>query len=339
MGGFGVWDCLTRFPERFAAAIPMCGGGDEATVTPAVARVPLWTFHSVDDGAVKVKRTRNMIQALRQLGGHPIYFEYIGKGHWVWSTAYAQPELFPWLFAQRLGQPDTFPLQAKAPELPEVVHFPAETEFPAEGPLRNANWFQQVWCERRIVFWNNREKDKDSVVFLGDSITQGWKSLATDFPQLKIANRGIGGDITRGVLYRLKADVLDLNPQAVVLLIGTNDLEDNGQPEQIAQNIRAILAACKMHNPKMPVVVCKVMPSHASKNRPEDKIQKTNALIEEIVKSDPLFTCCDTWSIFADADGNAQSQEFPDLLHPNATGYSKLADALRPIFDKMNLHH
>jgi len=93
------------------------------------------------------------------------------------------------------------------------------------------DWFRALWRERRLKWWNDRERDQGAVVFLGDSITQGWASLAKDFPDLKVANRGISGDVTRGVLYRLKEDVLDLNPAAVVLLIGTNDLEDGGEPE------------------------------------------------------------------------------------------------------------
>jgi predicted peptidase len=104
MGGFGVWDIITRQPGKFAAAIPVCGGGDEKTVTREVARVPVWAFHSDDDGAVNVVRTRNMVAAMRAQGGQPRYTEYRGIGHNSWDAAFAEPEIFPWLFAQRLGQ-------------------------------------------------------------------------------------------------------------------------------------------------------------------------------------------------------------------------------------------
>jgi lysophospholipase L1-like esterase len=218
-----------------------------------------------------------------------------------------------------------------------VAKFPDDSAFPGKGPLRKADWFKKTWRDRRLMAWNNREKDQNAVVFLGDSITQGWNSLAKDFPNLKVANRGISGDLTRGVLYRLKEDVLDLNPVAVVLLIGTNDLEDQSEPETIAENVKAILAALKAHNSKMPVIVCKVMPSDASKNRPAEKIKKLNALVDELIKGDPQFIRCDTCSIFANADGNAKKEEFPDLLHPNAAGYAKFAEALRPILEKLNL--
>jgi lysophospholipase L1-like esterase/dienelactone hydrolase len=329
MGGFATWDCITRHPDRFAAAAPICGGGDESRVTTAVAKVPVWAFHSFDDNAVKVKFTRIMIDAMRAAGGSPKYFEYIGAGHASWNNAFAEPEFLPWMFAQRLGRPDTYAHKTKAPELPAAAHFPEVSAFPGQGPLRTSDWFRELWCERRGKFWLDRERDRGAIVFLGDSITQGWgKRLEKEFPKLKVANRGISGDVTRGVLYRLKEDVLDLDPKAVVLLIGTNDLEENADPATIAGNIKLILDACKM-----PVIVCKVMPSHASKKRPSDKIQQINALIEGLVKANPRFILCDTYSIFANAEGDAKPQEFPDLLHPNTTGYTKFAAALRPILE------
>jgi predicted peptidase len=101
MGGFAAWDCITRFPQRFAAAVPICGGGDEKTVTPEVAQVPVWAFHSDDDTTVKVWRTRRMIEAMRQAGGQPKYMEYTGLGHNSWDKAYGEPDLLPWIFSQR----------------------------------------------------------------------------------------------------------------------------------------------------------------------------------------------------------------------------------------------
>jgi predicted peptidase len=111
MGGYATWDCVTRFPGRFAAAAPVCGGGDERTVTGAVARVPVWAFHSDDDGVVKFKRTANMIQAMRDASGHPRFSAYSGLGHNAWDKAYSEPELLPWMFAQRLGEPDAYSLK------------------------------------------------------------------------------------------------------------------------------------------------------------------------------------------------------------------------------------
>ena len=335
MGGFGSWDCLTRFPDKFAAVAPVCGGGDEKTVTAAVAKVPVWAFHSEDDGVVKVKRTRNMIQALRDVGGSPKYFEYFGLGHASWDKAYTEPELLPWMFTQRRGQPDTFALATKPPELPAVARWPESEElFPGRGPLQTAGWFKNLWRQRRMNWWQSREKDKGAVVFLGDSITQGWGSLARDFPNLKVANRGLSGDTTRGVRFRLQEDVLDVEPSAVVLLIGTNDLGLGGEPEPAAENIKEILASLKKSNPKTPVIVCQVMPRGTNFTA---KIGRLNKLVNEVIQDDAQFIRCDTWSLFANEQGGAKKEEFPDLLHPNASGYGKWTEALKPIFARLKL--
>jgi lysophospholipase L1-like esterase len=227
--------------------------------------------------------------------------------------------------------------EVKAPEAPAAAKWPGDDQFPGTGPIQNAEWFQNLWAKRRTEFWHGRAQDKGAVVFVGDSITQGWGSLARDFPNLKVANRGISGDTTRGVLYRLKEDVLDLKPAAVVLLIGTNDIGLGGEPADAAANTKAILAALRESNPRTPVIVCKVMPSDASKNRPTEKLQRLNALVDEIVQADPQMIRCDTWSIFADESGNAKKEQFPDLLHPNPAGYAKWAKTLKPVFDKLKL--
>lgn len=104
MGGFATWDCITRFPARFAAGVTCCGGGDENTVTPEVAQVPVWAFHSSDDNVVHVERTRNMIAAMKKAGGSPKYTEYTGLGHGSWGKAFSEPGLYDWLFAQSLAQ-------------------------------------------------------------------------------------------------------------------------------------------------------------------------------------------------------------------------------------------
>jgi predicted peptidase len=109
MGGFGTWDLITRFPGRFAAAVPICGGGD-AQVAARAAKTPVWAFHSDDDTVVKVRRTRDMIAGMRQAGGQPHYFEYRGLGHGAWDKAYAEPELLSWMFAQRLGRAEAYDL-------------------------------------------------------------------------------------------------------------------------------------------------------------------------------------------------------------------------------------
>jgi len=214
---------------------------------------------------------------------------------------------------------------------------PAAEMLPGKGPAQKGDWFDKVWTERRAEFRAHKAASKGAVVFLGDSITQGWGDPHKYFPDYRCANRGISGDTTRGILYRLQEDVLDLEPAAIVLLIGTNDIGIGADPEDAADNVQAILAAIKKANRKLPVIVCKVMPSDASKQRPADKIQKLNALVDKIVKRNKQCVRCDTYSLFADANGNAKPDEFPDLLHLNAGAYAKWAAAVQPILAKFDL--
>jgi lysophospholipase L1-like esterase len=148
---------------------------------------------------------------------------------------------------------------------------------------------------------------------------------------MKIANRGISGDTTRGVLIRLHEDVISLHPRAVVLLIGTNDLEEQAAPETAVANLKLIITALENENSEMPIVLCEVFPSSATKKRPVDQIKQVNKLYAATVKGDARVTLLETWPLFANTQGDAKPEEFPDLLHPNMAGYLKWAAALRPI--------
>ncbi|NOX99412.1 MAG: G-D-S-L family lipolytic protein, partial [Verrucomicrobia bacterium] len=171
--------------------------------------------------------------------------------------------------------------------------------LPGAGPIRRYAWFQNLWQKRRQMWAGQIQQDQHALVFLGDSITQGWKGdMGGSFGGVKVANRGISGDTTRGVLIRLKEDVLTLNPSGVVILIGTNDLEDAASPEGTTGNLKLILAELKKHNAKMPIILCTVFPSSESKRRPADQIQKINGLYAAAVKGDPQVTLLDTWALF-----------------------------------------
>ncbi|MEO6003753.1 MAG: GDSL-type esterase/lipase family protein [Opitutus sp.] len=209
--------------------------------------------------------------------------------------------------------------------------------LPGAGPIRRYDWFKNLWAERRSGWASRVQQDQNALVFLGDSITQGWGDIGSSLPGIKTANRGISGDTTRGVLIRVQEDVIALNPRGVVLLIGTNDLEEQAEPEVIAANLKLIIAALKQHNPTMPVVLCRVMPSSAEKKRPADKIKKVNQLYFEAMREEPQVTMLDTWALFANGAGDAPVAEFPDLLHPNSLGYAKWGRALRLILETLAL--
>jgi predicted esterase len=99
MGGYGTWDVIGRYPGLFAAAVPMCGGGD-TRLADRIANTPIWNFHGALDGTVPVQRSREMIAAVRAVDGDPIYTEYPDLGHNCWDRAYREPDLLPWVFSQ-----------------------------------------------------------------------------------------------------------------------------------------------------------------------------------------------------------------------------------------------
>jgi predicted peptidase len=115
MGGYGTWSIAAKFPARFAALVPICGGvreprrggnspstGDPyAPVAASIAKTPVWIFHGGDDKTVPVKESREMNRALKAAGADPKYTEYEGVGHNSWDRAYSDSELMPWLLRQR----------------------------------------------------------------------------------------------------------------------------------------------------------------------------------------------------------------------------------------------
>lgn len=120
MGGYGAWHLALAHPDRFAALVPVCGGilpqptasvlqspltmqatDPHAFVAHALRHVPIWIFHGAADQTIAVSESRRMAEELRKEGAVVKYTEYPGVGHNAWDPAYAEPELWQWLFAQR----------------------------------------------------------------------------------------------------------------------------------------------------------------------------------------------------------------------------------------------
>ena len=100
MGGFGTFDLVTRFPERFTGALAICGGGDPARAAAARA-VPLWAFHGARDEVVPVAGSRGMVAAWKKAGGQVKYTEYPDAGHHVWARVLADRAILTWLLSRR----------------------------------------------------------------------------------------------------------------------------------------------------------------------------------------------------------------------------------------------
>lgn len=104
MGGFGTFDILGRAPEKVAAALPVCGGGDTKLVS-RYKDVPLWAFHGDKDPTVPLSASESMIEALKAAGGEPKLTVYPGVKHDSWTQTYANPEAIRWLFSHRKKTP------------------------------------------------------------------------------------------------------------------------------------------------------------------------------------------------------------------------------------------
>ena len=107
MGGYGVWHFGSRFPEKFAALVSICGGspllsGDRFTpVAQKIGRTSTWVFHGAEDRIVPVSESRQMVKALEANQGNVKYSEYAEVGHNVWLNVLAEKQLMPWLLAQQ----------------------------------------------------------------------------------------------------------------------------------------------------------------------------------------------------------------------------------------------
>jgi predicted peptidase len=100
MGGFGTGDLISRFPDKFAAAMPICGGADENQASK-LTKIPIRTFHGTLDKAVKVSRSRNIHIAIKKAGGQNIeYYEFTKMGHFIWNKVYSDMRNFEWLFSK-----------------------------------------------------------------------------------------------------------------------------------------------------------------------------------------------------------------------------------------------
>lgn len=211
--------------------------------------------------------------------------------------------------------------------------------WPGKGPIKSLGYM----AGERAAFWKRREIDQGKVVFVGDSIVGGWK-LQKDFPEKPVANRGIGGDVSRGVLFRFQEDVLDLHPKAVVIVIGGNDTSADGRLEDYLSNINAILDLAQSANPDMPVILCAITPKGIPTSGPKAAspglatylqrvyatIPSRNAELAKIPSTRKNVTYVDFYTplLLPDGSGIDVSLFNADQVHPTDAGHTKLAEIL-----------
>lgn len=205
--------------------------------------------------------------------------------------------------------------------------YPAtNADWPGEGVIRVFGWMK----DNRAHFWRQRDKKQGAWVLAGDSLLGNWRTSEKDLGPRPIANRAIGGDVSRGLLFRFQEDVLDLNPSGIVLLIGGNDLSALQPTDQTARNIERMLAAVKAKNASLPVILCTLPPRDSAKAPiKQAELSKLNASIRKLAAANDNVVLLDLFPLFATADGQVQPALFTsDRLHIGPAGYEVLGKAL-----------
>jgi predicted peptidase len=102
MGGFGTWSMIVKYPDTFAAAAPICGGGDTVLAKFRLGKMPIWAFHGAKDNVVPLSKSEEMVNAVKAAGNEEIQFTvYPEAGHDSWTQAYNNPELYKWFLSHK----------------------------------------------------------------------------------------------------------------------------------------------------------------------------------------------------------------------------------------------
>jgi lysophospholipase L1-like esterase len=201
------------------------------------------------------------------------------------------------------------------------------------------------WAHLKKYEQSNSELKKinepDRVVFMGNSITEGWSNFNKDFfINNPFVNRGIGGQTTPQMLIRFKPDVVNLNPKAVVILAGINDIAENTGPvtiENIAENIISMAEIAKANEIK--VFICSTLPAidfpWSPGMDPGPKVVKLNSILKNYCDSNNI-PYVDYFSAMSDEKGGLKVPEYTtadDLVHPNLAGYKVMEKIILKALD------
>lgn len=192
--------------------------------------------------------------------------------------------------------------------------------------------------ERHKVL-NDRTKaaaGKVDLVFIGDSITQGWEGAGKTvwekhYAGRKALNLGIGGDKTQHVLWRLENGNLDgLDPKVAVVMIGTNNSgKDRNTAAEITEGVTAVVSKLRAMRPQMKILLLGIFPRGQNFNDQRGSILQVNQAIARLADIQSVFWL-DFGSKLINSDGSISKDLMPDYLHLSTKGYETWADAIEP---------
>jgi lysophospholipase L1-like esterase len=194
------------------------------------------------------------------------------------------------------------------------------------------------WLELHRNFSRRAAAGGIDLLFLGDSITQGWSRNAVwrrHYEPRGAANFGIGGERTQHLLWRIEHGTLDgADPRVVVLMIGTNNVEID-KPDAVARGVAANLAAIRERLPRAKVILMGILPRGVDRKqaraKPADpRVPGVNERLARLADGrDVVFV--DVGARFLNASGNIPARLMPDFLHPSDLGYQALAEGMEPV--------
>lgn len=205
-----------------------------------------------------------------------------------------------------------------------------EQSLKAQNDSLNNDWPNLARYKNENVKLGLPSQAENRVVFIGNSITEGWLQFNPEFFEGKpYINRGISGQTTPQMLIRFRPDVINLKPKVVVILAGTNDIAGNTGPstlEMIEDNIASMVDIAKANNIK--VVLCSVLPVYDYPWKPglnpAEKIISLNKWIKDYANRNEIFYV-DYFTPMADEQNGLKEEYSEDGVHPNEAGYKVMA--------------
>jgi lysophospholipase L1-like esterase len=171
---------------------------------------------------------------------------------------------------------------------------------------------------------------RGAILFIGASSTRRWKTLAADFPEYQVINRGFGGSQTIDSVYYADRIVIPYRPRLIVLQTGGNDINAGKEAEQVLADFKAFVAKVRAELPDVRIVFTSLSPSPARWAQADEQ-KKANRLVQEYVRAGKNLDYVELWDQFLGSDGKPSEDLFvEDRLHNNAAGYKIRADAVRP---------
>lgn len=212
----------------------------------------------------------------------------------------------------------------------------------AESATEPAHRMDQEWWKNRHEAVNARVKKGDvGLLFIGDSITQGWEangkaSWEKHFSKYKPVNLGFSGDRTQHVLWRLDNGNIDgISPKAAVVMIGTNNSNGNDNTaEEIGAGITAIVTKLREKLPNTKVLVLAVFPRGEKPNPQREKNAKASEIASKLADNEHVFYM-DLGPLFLNEDGTLSKEIMPDLLHLNEKSYQIWAEGISPKLEEL----